>query len=121
MNIKFEKNKFDYIFCIHVLEHIPDDIKAMQELYRVLKHGGTAYLCVPLRKGFAEDISVTDPAERTLLFGQNDHVRYYNLETFCNRLISVGFNTDVISNPEYFPAGLKDAKLGDTFVLARKL
>lgn len=120
-NIKFEENKFDYIFCIHVLEHIPDDIKAMQELYRVLNPGGTAYLCVPLRKEFSEDLSVTDPEDRTRLYGQHDHVRNYNLATFCERLASVGFNIEHISQPGAFPAGLKDAKLGDTFVIARKL
>jgi ubiquinone/menaquinone biosynthesis C-methylase UbiE len=29
------------------LEHIPDDTKAMQELYRVLKPGGMAILQIP--------------------------------------------------------------------------
>lgn len=118
--IPFDENKFDYIFCIHILEHIPDDIKAMKELYRVLKPGGTAYLCVPLCKNFAEDLSVTEPEERTRLYGQHDHVRYYNFDTFCERLTSVGFNTDHVSTPDHFPEDLKDAKLGDVFVLARK-
>ena len=36
-NLPFEDNSYDIIFCNHVLEHIPDDTKAMQELYRVLK------------------------------------------------------------------------------------
>jgi ubiquinone/menaquinone biosynthesis C-methylase UbiE len=38
--ITFEDNQYDVILCNHVLEHIPDDTKAMQELYRVLKPGG---------------------------------------------------------------------------------
>jgi ubiquinone/menaquinone biosynthesis C-methylase UbiE len=38
----FEDNQYDVILCNHVLEHIPDDTKAMQELYRVLKPGGMA-------------------------------------------------------------------------------
>jgi len=36
-NLPFEDNAFDIVFCNHVLEHITDDTKAMQELYRVLK------------------------------------------------------------------------------------
>ncbi|WP_411330852.1 class I SAM-dependent methyltransferase [Desulfovibrio desulfuricans] len=119
--ILFNDNKFDYVFCTHVLEHIVDDLQAMKELYRVLKFGGTAYLCVPFRKDFAEDISITDPKGRERFFGQHDHVRYYNLDVFCDRLKSVGFNTEKISTPAMFPSGLKDARLGDTFVLARKL
>ena len=35
-NLPFNENEFDFILCNHVLEHIPDDTKAMQELYRVM-------------------------------------------------------------------------------------
>ena len=35
-DLPFKDNSFDFIICNHVLEHIPDDTKAMQELYRVL-------------------------------------------------------------------------------------
>ena len=46
-NLPFEDNTYDYIFCNHVLEHIPDDLKAMQELYRVLVPGGTGIFQIP--------------------------------------------------------------------------
>lgn len=36
----FPDNHFDYIICYQVLQHIPDDRKAMRELFRVLKPGG---------------------------------------------------------------------------------
>jgi SAM-dependent methyltransferase len=35
-DLPFQDNSFDFILCNHVLEHIPNDTKAMQELYRVL-------------------------------------------------------------------------------------
>ena len=38
--IPLEENTFDVIFCNHVLEHVQDDNKCMQELYRVMKKGG---------------------------------------------------------------------------------
>lgn len=121
-NIDFNDNFFDYIFCIHVLEHIQDDNKAMSELFRVLKPGGIAYLCVPLCDSFKEDLSITDENERDLIYGDKDHVRFYDLVTFTNRLAKAGFNTDLISSATNFPAYLvKDALLGDgIFVLARK-
>ena len=79
-NIKYEDNSFDVIICNHVLEHIPDDRKAMSELYRVLKPGGWAILQVPisllLNKTY-EDPTVTTPEEREKVFGQSDHVRIY--------------------------------------------
>ncbi len=54
----FEENKFDIVICNHVLEHVEDDLKAMAEIYRVLKKGGFAILQVPIdynRKKTYED------------------------------------------------------------------
>src|SRR5690606_3838673 len=46
-DLPFAENEFDFIICNHVLEHIPDDTKAMQEIYRVFETDGTAILQVP--------------------------------------------------------------------------
>lgn len=92
-NLPFPDNQYDVIFCNHVLEHIPDDTKAMMELYRVLKPGGMAILQIPqdlARKETFSDDSITDPKERAKIFGQYDHVRIYGLDYF-NKLRSVGF------------------------------
>ncbi len=77
-NIPYVENTFDVILRSHVLEHIPDDRKAMSELHRVLKPGGWALILVPFKADQAEtfeDPSIVDPEERTRLFGQSDHVR----------------------------------------------
>ena len=103
-----------------MLEHIPDDIKAMKELFRVLKPGGTAFLIVPLFKNLVEDPSAVTPEQRLEKFGQSDHVRKYDFDTFYKRLQSVGFNIEKISYPELLPAGLKDSLLGDKIFLAQK-
>jgi len=91
--LPFEDNTYDFILCNHVLEHIPNDLKAMEELYRVLKPGGTAILQVPLeedRENTFEDDSITDQQERTRIFGQYDHVRIYG-QDYYKRLQEVGF------------------------------
>lgn len=120
-DIPFENDFFDYIICSHVLEHIPDDGKAMRELHRILNPHGVAYLCVPLIEEFREDLSVTDPKERERLYGQNDHVRFYNREVFLQRLNEAGFDTSLISDPSSLPELYSAAKIGDTIILARKL
>ena len=92
-NLPFKDNEFDIILCNHVLEHIPDDTKAMQELYRVLKKGGMAILQIPQdlnREKTFEDNSITDRKERAKIFGQYDHVRIYGKDYF-DKLRSVGF------------------------------
>ncbi len=97
LDLPFDDESFDVVFCNHVLEHIQDDRKAMSELYRVLKSGGWGILQVPMKNSLPEtyeDFSVTDPKERQRLFGQYDHVRWYGMDYFA-RLESVGFRVDV--------------------------
>ena len=94
--LPFNDNSFDWILCNHVLEHIPSDTKAMQELYRVLKPGGKALLQVPLdpkRDTTFEDNSITDKATRTKIFGQYDHVRVYGKDYF-EKLRAIGFRVN---------------------------
>jgi SAM-dependent methyltransferase len=97
-NLPFENNSYDVILCNHVLEHIPDDTKAMQELYRVLKPHGMAVLQIPQeldRKETFEDNSITDKEERAKIFGQYDHVRIYGYDYF-EKLRSIGFKVHEI-------------------------
>lgn len=97
-NLPFKNNTYDVIFCNHVLEHIPDDTKAMQELYRVLKPGGMAVLQIPQdlkREVTFEDNTITDRTERAKIFGQYDHVRIYGRDYF-DKLRSIGFKVDEV-------------------------
>ena len=97
LDLPFEDESFDVIFCNHVLEHIIDDKKAMSELYRVMKKGGWGILQVPMKNSLEktyEDFTITDPKERQKHFGQYDHVRWYGMDYF-ERLKSVGFSVDI--------------------------
>lgn len=91
-DIPFAAETFDVIICNHVLEHVPDDAKAMSELCRVLKPGGWAILQTPMsdKAQTEEDLSITDPKKREELYGQNDHVRTYGMDK-RNRLEQAGF------------------------------
>jgi len=98
-NLPFSDASFDVILCNHVLEHIPDDDKAMSELYRILKPGGWGIFQIPQDLNRAEtftDDSITDPKERALIFGQYDHVRIYGRDYF-DKLRSFGFRVDEIN------------------------
>ena len=97
-DLPFKDNSFDFIICNHVLEHIPDDTKAMQELYRVLAPAGTAIVQVPYdakREITFEDNTITDQSERTRIFGQYDHLRVYGMDYF-KKLSSIGFNVNAL-------------------------
>lgn len=97
-NLPFKDHEFDVILCNHVLEHIPDDTKAMQELYRVLKPNGWGIFQIPQdlnRATTFEDHTITDRNERAKIFGQYDHVRVYGRDYF-DKLRSVGFTVDEV-------------------------
>ena len=97
-DLPFKDNSFDFIICNHVLEHIPDDTKAMQELYRVLAPAGTAVVQVPYdakREITFEDNTITDQSERTRIFGQYDHLRVYGMDYF-KKLSSIGFDVNAL-------------------------
>lgn len=86
-------NSVDIVLCNHVLEHIPDDGKAMREIHRVMKKGSWGLFQVPLdysRETTYEDFSITDPKEREKAFGQHDHVRWYGRD-YSKKLENTGF------------------------------
>jgi len=95
--LEFGDDAFDAVVCNHVLEHVPDDRRAMRELRRVLRPGGWAVLLVPDvdRSETLEDPSVTDRAERERLFGQVDHVRRYGWD-YLDRLLEAGLQPEVV-------------------------
>lgn len=97
-DLPFKTNEFDMILCNHVLEHIPDDGKAMQELYRVMKPGGYGIFQIPQDLSRAitfEDDTITDKAERAKIFGQYDHVRVYGRDYF-EKLRAIGFKVEEV-------------------------
>lgn len=97
-NLPFKNDEFDIILCNHVLEHIPDDTKAMQELYRVMKTGGMGIFQIPQdlsREKTFEDNSIKDKKQRAKIFGQYDHVRIYGRDYF-DKLSSMGFKVEEV-------------------------
>ena len=82
-SIPLEENRFDVVFCNHVLEHVDDALQCMKELYRVMKPGGWGIMQVPqdiTRQETYEDGSITSPEDREKHYWQKDHVRLFGLD-----------------------------------------
>jgi SAM-dependent methyltransferase len=93
----YADDSVDILLCSHVLEHIPDDRKAMREICRVLKPDGFAIILVPLVIGVDEtheDPSMNTDALRWKYFGMADHVRQYGKRDFIDRLELAGLKVD---------------------------
>jgi len=94
-SLPFSETYFDLIICYHIFEHVTDDKKAMNELYRVLNAGGILLAQVPYSENETlDDASITSPADRKKRFGQEDHVRYYGRSDFKAHLMKSGFQVD---------------------------
>lgn len=125
-NLPYQDGYFDHFFCSHILEHIPDDLKAMRELYRVLKPGGWGVILVPIIKGLdhiEEDPDLEDEDERWRRFGQGDHLRIYNREGLVSRLAQVGFKVELLGIKElgeesFFRSGITPSS---TLYIAHKV
>ena len=93
LQIPLPDASYDVLICNHLLEHVADDRKALCELYRILKPGGWGILLSPVEADYEqtfEDDTITDPDERTRIFGQYDHRRIYGAD-YTDRLRAAGF------------------------------
>ena len=101
-DIPYDDDEFDVIYNCHVLEHVPDDIKAMGELYRVLKPDGVCIIMIPQFPYLEETLEKEEyntPELRLKHYGQRDHLRKYGLD-FKDRLESVGFNVQEVKTDD---------------------
>ncbi|MFI3318954.1 MAG: methyltransferase domain-containing protein [Rikenellaceae bacterium] len=122
--IPLEDDSQDVILCNHILEHVEDDRLAMRELCRVMRPGGWGIILSPLemeRADTFEDESITDPKERTRIFGQYDHRRIYGRD-YADRLRESGFEVEQI---DFFATISKEKRelyslLEETIFLVRK-
>lgn len=98
-DICYSDNSFDMIIANHILEHIPDEKKAIQELKRVLKENGIIVLSFPICTDYESTIEQDEEmssADRIRLFGQEDHVRLYGRD-YVERIESYGLAVNVFS------------------------
>lgn len=103
LHIPHADSQFHVVICCHVLEHIPDDRKAMSEMYRVLRPGGWGLVTVPVRDADTtyEDPTVTKEEDRLKAFGEGSHVRWYGRD-FKERLEMAGFSVEVFRFGDVF-------------------
>lgn len=88
-----------------MLEHVQDDMRVLQEFYRVMKPGGWGIFMVPMDENLEKTIEnpfLESEEERERLFGQKDHHRMFGRD-FAKRLESLGFEVEMVRLGEAMP------------------
>lgn len=88
LRLPFPDDAFDRVVAAEVLEHVPDDRRAMAELARVVRPGGTLAVTVP--RWFPEQIcwALADDYHAPAVAG--GHVRIYQAGELARRLRAAG-------------------------------
>jgi SAM-dependent methyltransferase len=60
----FPDNSFDHIHCSHVIEHVANVLRTMEEFHRLVRPGGTVYVVTPHYTDFS---SFCDPTHKSHL------------------------------------------------------
>jgi SAM-dependent methyltransferase len=99
-DMQFYTESFDLVICSAVLEHVKDDVKALKEIYRVLRRGGRAIIEIPI--GYYKDMLGHHTVEfKGMPF--YEHRRSYGTD-FIDKMNGAGFKTSLIK--------CRDDKLG---------
>lgn len=77
----FPDNHFDEIIAIHLLEHVDDFLKTLEELYRILKPGGKIKAIVPY---FSSTGAFQDPT----------HKHFFSKDTLTLYVLNNGYARD---------------------------
>lgn len=108
--IPLEDNRFDVIFCNHVMEHVDDAIQCMSELHRVMRPGGWGIMQVPQdfsRATTYEDPTITSPAGREKHFWQKDHVRLFGMD-YPDWLRKGGFDVSEFDMSDFYSSEIQE-------------
>jgi ubiquinone/menaquinone biosynthesis C-methylase UbiE len=124
--IPLDENKFDVVFCNHVMEHVTDANQCMKELFRVLKPGGWAIMQVPQdfnREVTFEDPSIITPEDREKYYWQKDHVRLFGKD-YPNWLEKAGFIVEKFQKEDHYSQEIIDRyrlQQSEILYIARKI
>lgn len=101
----YQNDSVDFFICSHVLEHVADDGRALDELHRILVPGGRGIVMTPVTPpgSFDEDPAVFDERERWRRFAQGDHVRLYDRATLCSRILLHQFEIIALDSRTFGP------------------
>lgn len=123
--MSFQDGSVDLLIANHVLEHVDDDRKAVQEIHRVLAPAGAAILQTPyspVLEATWQDDGIRSSQARLQAYGQEDHVRLFGRDIF-DRFAASGLVPAVERHDALLPdidPDLYGVNVAEPFFLFRK-
>ena len=100
------RTKADIIISTHVLEHVLNPQKALNNFNESLKDGGKLYIAVPILNIPFFQKAIIYLFRKVKGSGYDDHLRVYSIETLTNDLNDAGFVVDKIKYHSFLPWSL---------------
>ena len=88
-DLPFADGSFDFVYCSAAFKNFADPLRAIDEMYRVLRPGGTA-LIVDLRK----DVSLVEIDDYIRSSGRKAFDAWFTRQAFRHMLIGRAYSTD---------------------------
>ena len=86
------QEKYDWIYCIHTLEHIVHNRQVLKNFHTALKQGGFAYIDIPQKNWHEYSIFNPRKFQKYLAFEKKEHIgEQYTLQELCSLLEDIGF------------------------------
>jgi SAM-dependent methyltransferase len=95
-----EDGAFDVIFFNHVIEHIPDDVRALSEIRRILAPGGLLILGTPNEGAWWWQLAYRRTPH---LRATTDHVHFYTAETISAKMQDAGLRITEVHHMGWGP------------------
>jgi ubiquinone/menaquinone biosynthesis C-methylase UbiE len=120
-NLPFDNNSQDFVINSHVIEHMPNTIKALKEWHRIVKPNGIVFIICPKRDALASDrpkpLTTLDhiledyKLGRTIETHKGDRRGHYHIWTFDTflKMINTLPEFEVVASQE------TDDKVGNGF------
>lgn len=86
--LPYDVGVFDVVLCHHVMEHVDDDRRLLDECHRVLAPGGLLVLGIPHEGG---TIGRMLRRLHRKMYAEGEHVRFYTIDTMRRAIMAAGF------------------------------
>jgi len=98
LNMKYEDNTFDFVWACESGEHMPDKVKYVEEMARVLKPGGRVVIATWCEREQPPAFNAEERKTLDYLYGEWTHPYFISIEEYGRIMQATGKLSDVVTD-----------------------